>query len=156
MRADPVLIAYTAKRTSRGKTVWTRIGEAYPHEQGAGLTVKLSSLPLDGTVILLELDAIDDTRLAREAARVHARTSIAGTDGASVQKTNTQAIAPLSLNEFRLARRLLQEADAFSLTWREVSALRSVKAKLDYNSFISDDDIVMARQLLRKLGSKLP
>lgn len=54
MSADPVLIAYTAKRTRAGKVVWTEIGRAYPHEQGNGLTVLLDSFPLDGRVILLE------------------------------------------------------------------------------------------------------
>jgi hypothetical protein len=70
MATDPVLIAYTAKRTSTGKkVVWTRIGQAYPHETGAGLTVVLESLPLDGRVILLEPDSADDERLTREAAK---------------------------------------------------------------------------------------
>jgi hypothetical protein len=36
---DPVLIAYAVKRSSKdNKPVWTRIGKAYPHEHGAGLT----------------------------------------------------------------------------------------------------------------------
>jgi len=70
MSLDPVLIAYTAKRTKSGRTVWSRIGEAFPHETGAGLTVMLDSLPLDGRVILLELDAADDARIAREAERL--------------------------------------------------------------------------------------
>lgn len=70
MATDPVLIAYTAKRISTGKKlVWTRIGQAYPHETGAGLTVVLVSVPLDGRVILLEPDAADDERLNREAAK---------------------------------------------------------------------------------------
>lgn len=70
MSLDPVLIAYTAKRTKSGRTVWSRIGEAIPHETGAGLTVMLDSLPLDGRVILLELDTADDARIAREAERL--------------------------------------------------------------------------------------
>lgn len=70
MATDPVLIAYTAKRTSTGKKlVWTRIGQAYPHETGAGLTVVLDSVPLDGRVILLEPDAADDARLDQEATK---------------------------------------------------------------------------------------
>lgn len=68
--ADPVLIAYGVKRRGASKRAhWTRIGEAYPHESGAGLTVVLNVLPLDGRVILLELDAADDRRLDAEAAR---------------------------------------------------------------------------------------
>ncbi len=69
MTLDPVLIAYTAKRTKLGRTVWNRIGAAYPHESGAGLTLLLDSVPLDGRVILLELDSDDDARIARECAR---------------------------------------------------------------------------------------
>lgn len=71
MATDPVLIAYTAKRTKTGKrVVWTRIGQAYPHETGAGLTVVLDAMPLDGRIVLLELDATDDARLLDRAARI--------------------------------------------------------------------------------------
>lgn len=57
MANDPVLIAYTVKRTSSGRSVWTRIGAAYPHEAGAGLTVMLDASPIDGRIVLLEPDA---------------------------------------------------------------------------------------------------
>ena len=67
---DPVLIAYTAKRSRKGKAVWTRIGEAYPHDTGAGLTIKLSAIPFDGVIILLELDERDQARLSHEAERI--------------------------------------------------------------------------------------
>jgi len=69
MTTDPVLIAYTAKRTKSGRTAWTRMGQAYPHETGAGLTVVLDSMPLDGRIILLELDERDHERLAAERSR---------------------------------------------------------------------------------------
>lgn len=73
MAHDPVLIAYTVKRSSKSKRpIWTRIGAAYPHEVGAGLTVVLDSMPLDGRIILLELDAADDRRLTADAELVHA------------------------------------------------------------------------------------
>lgn len=63
MAHDPVLIAYSAKRVGKArKTVWTRIGAAYPHETGAGLTVVLDAVPLDGRIILLELDESDHDR----------------------------------------------------------------------------------------------
>lgn len=68
---DPVLIAYAVKRDAKARrAIWTRIGAAYPHEQGAGLTVVLDALPVDGRIILLERDAQDDARLEREAKRV--------------------------------------------------------------------------------------
>jgi hypothetical protein len=54
MAKDPVLIAFTARRTTSGKTIWTEIGHAIPHETGAGLTVLLSAMPTDGRIILLE------------------------------------------------------------------------------------------------------
>lgn len=53
---DPVLIAYSVKKTSGGKSIWTKIGAAYPHEQGAGLTVVLDAMPLGRRIILLEPD----------------------------------------------------------------------------------------------------
>jgi len=67
---DPVLIAYAVKRSSRSKkAVWTRVGRAYPHDTGAGLTVLLDAVPVDGRIILLERDDADDARLLREAMR---------------------------------------------------------------------------------------
>jgi hypothetical protein len=66
---DPVLIAYAVRRTKSNKPVWTRIGCAYPHDTGAGLTVVLDALPADGRIVLLERDADDDDRILREAAR---------------------------------------------------------------------------------------
>jgi hypothetical protein len=66
---DPVLIAYAVKRNSKTKrAIWTRIGCAYPHDVGAGLTVVLDSVPLDGRIVLLELDAADNRRIISDAA----------------------------------------------------------------------------------------
>jgi hypothetical protein len=56
MTNDPVLIAYTVKRKPSGKSIWTRIGAAYPHDAGAGLTVILDASPIDGRIVLLEPD----------------------------------------------------------------------------------------------------
>lgn len=70
MPGDPVLIAYGVKQSSKTKrNIWCRIGEAFPHEDGAGLTVVLNALPPDGRIILLEPDAADDKRLERAARR---------------------------------------------------------------------------------------
>ena len=70
MASNPVPIAYAAKRTKTGKrTVWTRIGHAYPHDAGSGLTVVLDALPFDGRIVLLELDEADDRRLTKETAK---------------------------------------------------------------------------------------
>ena len=68
MSSDPVLIAYSAKRSERtGKRSWIRIGRAWPHAKGAGLAVQLDFMPLDGRVVLLELNEKDDRRLLAEA-----------------------------------------------------------------------------------------
>lgn len=73
-KPDPVLIAYAVKRYAEDKpAVWTRIGAAWPHEQGAGLTILLDALPRDGRIILLEPDEDDDARLEREAQRARKR-----------------------------------------------------------------------------------
>mgnify|MGYP001034104008 CR=1 FL=1 len=69
MVTDPVLIAYAVKRSSKTKrAIWTRVGCAYPHDVGAGLTVVLDSVPLDGRIVLLELDADDDRTIMSAAA----------------------------------------------------------------------------------------
>jgi hypothetical protein len=55
MTNDPVLIAYAVKdRTAERPAVWRRIGAAFPHDKGAGLTVILNALPLDGRIVLVE------------------------------------------------------------------------------------------------------
>lgn len=76
VKLDPVLIAYAVKRSTKDKrAVWTRIGAAYPHEQGAGLTILLDALPRDGRIILLERDDEDDARLLQEAQQTPPTTS---------------------------------------------------------------------------------
>lgn len=68
MSGDPVLIAFCARRSRNGKRVyWNQIGCAYPHETGAGLTVVLDVIPLNGRIFLLEPDARDHKRLLKEA-----------------------------------------------------------------------------------------
>lgn len=74
MTNDPVLIAYAVERGKSGKCRWTRIGCAYPHDAGAGLTVVLDAVPLDGRIVLLERDEDDDRRLMSEAAMKRAVT----------------------------------------------------------------------------------
>lgn len=40
---------------SQGKTSkrWTRIGVAFPHKEGAGLSVELQAFPVDGKLVIL-------------------------------------------------------------------------------------------------------
>jgi len=76
MMNDPVLIAYGVSQRANGKRkYWRRIGEAYSHEDGAGLTVLLNAVPRDGRIILLERDAADDAWLDKraKALREHPR-----------------------------------------------------------------------------------
>ena len=54
MTNDPVLIAYTVKDRPGSESTWRRIGVAFPHDRGAGLTVLLDALPIDGRIVLVE------------------------------------------------------------------------------------------------------
>jgi hypothetical protein len=68
---DPVLIAYAVRRSPKTRRVqYERIGRAYPHNTGEGLTLILEAMPLKGRhIVLLELDEADDRRLLAEAKR---------------------------------------------------------------------------------------
>jgi hypothetical protein len=51
----PTLIAYTIKDRGKGQNaIWTRIGAAWPHGSGNGLSIQLDALPLDGRIVLTE------------------------------------------------------------------------------------------------------
>ena len=56
MANDPVLIAYVVKNRPGKKPRWLRIGVAFPHDKGSGLTLILNALPLnfDGRIVLVE------------------------------------------------------------------------------------------------------
>ena len=71
MSGDPVLIAYAVKRGKQGRVIYERIGRAYPHNAGAGLTLRLDAWPMPGyDIVLLELDNADDRRLLAQAKRL--------------------------------------------------------------------------------------
>ena len=60
MTNNPVLIAYSVKDTTAQRPAqWTRLGVAFPHDRGAGLTVFINALPLDfdGRILLVEPSA---------------------------------------------------------------------------------------------------
>jgi hypothetical protein len=69
MSNDPVLIAYAVRRSPKSRRIqYERIGRAYPHNTGEGLTVIFDAWPLKGRhIVLLELDEADDRRLLAEA-----------------------------------------------------------------------------------------
>jgi hypothetical protein len=39
-----------------GKSVWTLIGRAYPHDEGSGLTAVFDALPLTKRIVLLDMN----------------------------------------------------------------------------------------------------
>ena len=56
MSKKPTLIAHTVREREGQKPVWTRIGAAWSHDKGNGLTLQLEALPLnfDGRIVLTE------------------------------------------------------------------------------------------------------
>jgi hypothetical protein len=54
------LFAYSVEEYDAGngkkQKSWTRIGVAFPHKDGPGLSVQLRALPLDGRIVLLPPD----------------------------------------------------------------------------------------------------
>jgi hypothetical protein len=57
MTTQPTLIAYAVRNRAKGQSaIWTRIGAAWPHTDGKGLSVEITALPLDGRIVLIEPD----------------------------------------------------------------------------------------------------
>jgi len=53
MSRKPTLIAYAVRDRGEGqKAIWTRIGAAWPHGTGPGLSIQLDALPIDGRIVL--------------------------------------------------------------------------------------------------------
>jgi hypothetical protein len=50
----PTPHAYVVKdaKNPEQKGIWTRIGAAWPHENGPGFSIRLDALPLDGRIVL--------------------------------------------------------------------------------------------------------
>jgi hypothetical protein len=56
---QPTLIAYSVKDRGEGqKAIWTRIGAAFPHDNGTGLNVVLDALPIGSRIVLTEPKAV--------------------------------------------------------------------------------------------------
>jgi hypothetical protein len=52
---QPSLIAYSVKQRGEGKqAIWTKIGAAFPHGKGKGMTIQLDALPLGDSIVLRE------------------------------------------------------------------------------------------------------
>lgn len=55
MNKKPTLYAYAVKdRGKDQKGIWTRVGAAWPHENGKGFTVELEAFPVNGRLVLTE------------------------------------------------------------------------------------------------------
>lgn len=48
----PSHIAYQVRDREGKKSVWTRIGGAWPHTDGRGFNIQLDAVPLDGRISL--------------------------------------------------------------------------------------------------------
>ena len=51
----PQLIAYHVAERGEDKSFWTRIGAAWDHDDGKGLTLQLDLVPVDGGRIVLRV-----------------------------------------------------------------------------------------------------
>lgn len=51
----PTLIAYHVADRGEDKSFWTRIGAAWDHEDGKGLTLQLDLVPVNGGRIVLRV-----------------------------------------------------------------------------------------------------
>jgi hypothetical protein len=47
---------------SNGKTQkrWTKIGAAFPHKEGLGFSIELRAFPVDGRLVVLPPDPVDE------------------------------------------------------------------------------------------------
>jgi hypothetical protein len=50
----PTLIAYSVREREGQKAIWTRIGAAWPHGKGTGLSILLDALPIGDRIVLRE------------------------------------------------------------------------------------------------------
>jgi hypothetical protein len=65
---QPTLMAFSVKELGKGKpNIWTKIGAAFPHDNGKGLTIQLDALPLGDRIVLREpRDKTDENSEAGE------------------------------------------------------------------------------------------
>ncbi len=48
----PSHVAYQVRDTESGEGFWTRIGSAWPHQDGQGFNIQLDCVPLSGRITL--------------------------------------------------------------------------------------------------------
>jgi hypothetical protein len=51
---QPTLIAYSVREREGKQAIWTKIGAAFPHGAGKGMTIQLDALPLGAQIVLRE------------------------------------------------------------------------------------------------------
>ncbi|MEQ1735844.1 MAG: hypothetical protein ABL886_05530 [Rhodoglobus sp.] len=56
----PSHVAYQGRGRDGKKSIWTRIGSAWPHTDGQGFSEQLDAVPLDGRVSLRVLTDTQD------------------------------------------------------------------------------------------------
>lgn len=54
------LSVFTVRKANDGRSIWVRIGAAFPNKDGKGFSVKLDALPLDGELVIREPLPSDD------------------------------------------------------------------------------------------------
>jgi hypothetical protein len=54
MSKKPTLIAYSIREREGQKAIWTRIGAAWSHGSGSGLSIQLEALPIGDRIVLTE------------------------------------------------------------------------------------------------------
>jgi hypothetical protein len=63
----PTLIAYSIREREGQKAIWTRIGAAWPHGKGTGLSIQLDALPIGDRIVLTEAEPkVDDAEAKAE------------------------------------------------------------------------------------------
>ncbi len=56
---SPTHVAYHVRNVGEGqskKSFWTRIGSAWPHQDGSGFNIQVDVVPLDGRITLRVAD----------------------------------------------------------------------------------------------------
>jgi hypothetical protein len=48
------------ERDGKTQKRWTKIGAAFPHKEGQGLSIELHAFPIDGRLVVLPPDPTDD------------------------------------------------------------------------------------------------
>jgi len=64
----PSLIAYHVVERGQDKKFWTRIGAAWDHEDGEGITLQLDLVPTSGGRIVLRAPREDDAAAREDEA----------------------------------------------------------------------------------------